>query len=81
MAGLGIQVRESKGDSPDEKANALWHRDLIELAGKKLLQLAVGIQAGAERERFSEKQILELLAGAFAEGRLDRARVSSNPST
>ena len=75
MQGIGIKIRESKGDSPDELANRLWHRDLIELSAAQVLDLARAIQTSTELDRFSEKQVFRLLARSLAEGRIGIAKL------
>ncbi len=50
-ARCNIEVRHTVGTCPDEHACREWHRDLIELSGRKLVSLTESIIAtGAERK-------------------------------
>lgn len=71
LSEINIKVKHTEGDSPDEEANATWHYDLVELPASKLMELAKAIQANAEIGRFSEKQILQLVAQTVASGHVD----------
>jgi hypothetical protein len=72
---LNPKIKHTRGGTPDEEANASWHRDLHELSGLKLVELAKIILERAERRRFSKKDIGQLIAQAISSGRIDRARL------
>ena len=72
---IGIKIQESKGNSPDEYANALWHRNLVELSAPKLLQLARSIFAKAEKKRVVHKTIMKNIGQGVAKGELDRNKL------
>jgi hypothetical protein len=68
---LNIKVRHTTGGTPDEKANASWHRDLVELSAFKVVELARVILAKAERKRIPETEIRRLIIQAIASGRIE----------
>jgi hypothetical protein len=67
----GVTVRPTPGRLPDEHANRTWHRDLIELSGRKLVSLAESIATGTP-ERKPMNQIKDLLGVAAREGHIKR---------
>jgi len=67
----GVTLRQSAGQLPDEDASRTWHRDLIELTGRKLVCVAEFIAAGSP-ERRPMNQIKALLAAAAREGHIRR---------
>ena len=71
---IQINIWPTVGNSPHEEAN-LWHRDLIEFSALKLYTLAKSVFENAERKRYSEKEILRLIARAIASGRIDRTQL------
>lgn len=71
---LGIKIKKSKGDLPDEQVNN-WHSDLFELSATKLLLLAKAISNNAKFDRKLHTQILELIADMISSGQIDRSRI------
>lgn len=67
----GITIRPTLGQLPDEHASRTWHRDLVELSGRKLVSLAESIATGTP-ERKPMSQIRELLAVAARDGHINR---------
>ena len=76
----GITIRPTPGKVPDEHANRTWHRDLIELSGRKLVSLAECIADGIP-ERKPMAQVRDLLARAARDGHLNRELVKSGLAT
>jgi hypothetical protein len=72
---LGVRIEEAKGDSPNESANILWHREMMELSGLQLLALARAIFEKAQRARVSEKMIPQLIANGVMAGQIKRERL------
>ena len=70
-----IKIHQSPGITPDERVNALWHRDLIELSASKIMRLATIIFTQAEIRRVSKKKLLRMIAQAVSTGRIDRAKL------
>lgn len=68
---LGLTIRKTDGDTPDSVANRSWHRDLTELSGRRVLNLATAIFHKSILERVPEKKIREWLNEAMANGNLD----------
>lgn len=75
---LGLKMKATVGNAPDREAANRWHRDLIELSGKKALTLVLAIFEDAERVRFWEHQIHESLRDALSLGHIDRASLKSS---
>jgi hypothetical protein len=67
----GITLRKTTGKLPDEYANQEWHRDLVELSGRKLVCLAELIATGTP-DRKTPAAVKELLATAAKEGHIKR---------
>lgn len=75
LSDLDIRMRRTRGESPDEQANA-WHRDLIELSASKIMQLAQIIMKEAARHRIPEKQIGRMITRAVDNDQIDRAQLA-----
>jgi len=71
---LGIKIKKSKGDLPDEQVNN-WHSDLYELSAPNILILAKAINDKARIDRKLPAQILKLIADALTSGQIDRTRI------
>ncbi len=65
----GIAVQATPGQLPDEHANRTWHRDLVELSGRKLVSLAESIAVGSA-ERRQMAQVKALLSAAARAGHI-----------
>ena len=74
---LHIQVVKKKGDSYDDQANDLWHQDLTDLSGTKLINLASMIQAQAKAKlvRVPKGDVGDFIAASINEGFIDPDRV------
>lgn len=74
---LRIQVVQKKGVSCDDRANDLWHQDLTDLSGTKLIKLAAMIQAQAKAKlvRVSKSRVGDFIAASIKEGFIDPDRV------
>lgn len=71
----GISIKESRGGTLDSGVN-VWHRDLVELSGLKLLDLVKGIlNSNYQTGRFHPKKILQLIAHAIASGRIAKDKL------
>lgn len=79
LCGIGIDIKDEPGVTPYEKAN-IWHKDLIELTGRKLVKLAEAMLTNAEIKRISEKEILRLIKEAVANGRIAQAKLKPSIS-
>ena len=66
----GITLRQTAGQSPDEYASREWHRDLIELSGRKLVSLAESIGASGPAQRKPLAVVRDLLAAAARDGHI-----------
>lgn len=71
---LGIKIKKSKGELPDEQVNN-WHSDLCELSATKLVVLAKAIYDKAKTGRKVPEQVLNLVADSLINGQIDRSRV------
>jgi len=56
----GIEYNEISGETKYNKANQLWHLNLIKLSGKKALILAQEFFNKGEKKRIYKKQLLKL---------------------
>jgi hypothetical protein len=72
---IGLKVQSNPGDTPDKAADQTWHRDLVEITGKKLLALATAMFLEALRERCPQKEILKMLKAAVLRNEIDRSLV------
>ena len=69
------QLEVTEGQTAHVQANEKWHRDLLGLSGRRLVDLAVLIFSGAERRRVLEKEVTQMVRKALATRTLDPARV------
>jgi len=72
---LNIKIEQTDGNTPDQEANARWHRDLVELSDPKLIALIRAIAEEGETARIPEKKIARLIQEAVDAGRLDRTKL------
>jgi len=68
-------VEETEGKTPHSEANRNWHRDLVGLSGRKLIDIAVVIFSTGELGRVSEKEVTRLIRKAIDEQTLDATRM------
>jgi len=73
---LGLAIKSTPGGTPDSKANETWHRDLIELSGKKLLAFALAAFENASRERCQEHKVVNMLKGAIERNEIEQSKLS-----
>lgn len=71
---LGIKIKKSKGELPDEQVNN-WHSDLYELSATKLLVLAKAMNDKAKIDRKALMQVLNVIADLLVKGQIDRSRI------
>ncbi len=76
ISSLNLKIINSEGNSHDSKANAIWHRDLIELSAGSLLELAKVIFENAEKMRLQKRQVVDLIGRAVQIGQVPQARLS-----
>jgi hypothetical protein len=69
VGNCGITIRQTPGQLPDEHANREWHRDLIELSGRKLVSLAESIGATSP-QRKPPTAVKGLLAAGARQGHI-----------
>jgi hypothetical protein len=80
LSTIGIHIRASIGETPDEAVNS-WHWDAIELTATQILKLAQAIRETGEIKRVLEKQITKMLIDAASSGRIQRARIKQEKMT
>jgi len=71
LAQVGVEARPSQGQLPDEHANENWHRDLVELSGRRLVAVAEVIASGSP-QRCSHSNVRRILTDAAVQGHLRR---------
>ncbi len=69
------QLEATEGQTAHIQANKKWHRDLIGLSGRRLIDIASLIFSIAERRRVLEKDVTQMVQEALEKQRLDPARV------
>jgi hypothetical protein len=62
---IGIDLVRADGHTPDTEANG-WHRDLVNLSGKKLVALARAVLAQGTTRIVLKKRICELIIEGVA---------------
>lgn len=71
LTGLNIQARQTNGNSPYQTANK-WHRDLLDLSARRLLELAKEIYKNSDgRMRKGDKEVKQLLVSAVTSRHID----------
>jgi quercetin dioxygenase-like cupin family protein len=65
----------TEGQTAHIQANQKWHRDLVGLSGRRLIDVASLIFSTAERRRVLEKDVSHMVQEALEKERLDPARV------
>lgn len=76
VTGLGLKVRQTAGGTRDSVANRSWHCDLVELSGRKVLDLAVAIFYNSDVQRVPKKTILDWLKRAVADSEVDHSKLT-----
>jgi hypothetical protein len=71
VTALGVTIRQTDGETPDNVANHSWHRDLVELSAQTLLKFAVAIFYNSSVQRIQATRIGEWLNGGVANGEID----------
>lgn len=65
LEGIGIDLVRADGNTPDTEANA-WHRDLVNLSGRKLVALARAVLEQGTPRILLKKRICELIVEGVA---------------
>jgi len=66
VAEIGTRIEKSLGDSEDDEANRLWHRDLVELSASKVMALAKVIFDSNGTNRCWRKDVVQLIVESVA---------------
>jgi hypothetical protein len=69
------QLEVTEGQTAHIQANQKWHRDLIGLSGRRLIDIAALIFSIAERRRVLQREVSHMVQDALERKRLDRTRV------
>ena len=69
------RLEATEGQTAHIQANQKWHRDLIDLSGRRLVDIAALIFSVAERRRVPEKEVTQMVRQALEKKALDPARV------
>jgi len=70
----GLTMRVTAGRLPDEFASQTWHRDVIHLTGRKLVEFAECL-AGNDSKRHQPTEIEEALQSAVQAGHIKREEI------
>ena len=76
VSALRLNVNKTNGNSFDEEANAIWHRDIIELTVPLMVGLARTIQNSAEIDRVGWRDVGQWLADSISVGRIDETELA-----
>lgn len=74
---LGLKIEKTDGGTPDKLANRSWHHDLIELSGRKIVDLAHAIFFDSTTERIPKAKISVWLKEALERSELDASRLNA----
>ena len=74
---LSIEIVPSQGGSFDNYANKLWHHDLLDLSGLKLVELANTIQEFAFLERATKSHVRQLINDSIDSGFINQNRIAN----
>lgn len=77
VAEAGLATLETEGTTPHVNANP-WHRDIIELSARRLVELAHLVFQQGRRDRRQARVIEAYLRGALNNGQLIRDQVNEN---
>jgi hypothetical protein len=69
---LDIKIQSSDGKTPSKQANS-WHRNLIELSGRKLMEIARVIYYEGERQRIKPSRVKKTLMAALSVGAIEES--------
>ena len=69
------QLETSEGQTAHIQANQKWHRDLVGLSGRRLIDIAAVMFSAAERRRVPEKEVSRMVREAMEKQALDPMRV------
>jgi hypothetical protein len=75
---LGLRVQNNPGATADKVANETWHRDLVEISGKKLLALALELFENSSRNRCSQREVLAMIRSAIDLNEIDRSTLPAS---
>jgi hypothetical protein len=75
---FNIQMKQSKGETPDIEANSLWHYDLWKLSARQVAEFAVEIHRSGVRDRLPEKRVKQLIIQGVRNKQLNPAKMKSN---
>ena len=68
---LGIQKVKKDGDTPNSKANRLWHIDFVELTARTIYLFAQVISRRGQLNRLHQKEVLERVRNEIYAGNLE----------
>jgi len=77
LTSLGVGLDHTEGGTADREANQHWHRDLVRLSGRTLVELARIIKTDGREGRAPAKQLKQLIVGAIQAGRIDRSLLNT----
>ncbi|MDR3614725.1 MAG: hypothetical protein P4L53_14295 [Candidatus Obscuribacterales bacterium] len=73
---LKLQFQAVSGETADDIANDQWHRDLIELSARKILELADSMQTKAQFQRLNEQSITRIVKESIERKTIDDSRIN-----
>ena len=73
---IGLRVEVTPGGTVDKTANSTWHRDVVEISGHRLVELAKVILEKGEIDGILRAKLLELIKKQITCGELDRNRLN-----
>jgi len=76
VAGAGLEVQRSEGNTADDDCNGKWHRDIVHLSASKMAVLAKLIHSQKKSRYERKKAIKKLLIQNIENNTLTRSRVN-----
>lgn len=74
---INAEIEVTKGDTFYDKANNLWHRNIIELSAENIMELAHMIMQHGTKKRIRHTTVASLIKHAVASGDVDRDRLKA----
>src|SRR5262249_40354941 len=71
----GLATETSRGDLPDNDANAKWHRDIVKISARKLITLVALIHQRCSVARYLEEDVIELIRKFSESGFIEKKRL------
>ncbi len=75
---VSIPIKTARGQTADNDANQRWHRNLVEITAKGLIDLAELIDKNGEMERFDDDDVESFIRDGITKGDIDKERINAD---